>query len=769
MAAVAAASLLLPSSPWAWLAAAALPPALAFAVLRAKKSSGAVCLAVCAVGLVAFARCAVFRYATVKPVEDLAGSAAEAEFTVTDVARYDASSRVTLKVTANANGAGVRRAFKTSVFLPEETASPLPGDTGRATLRFEALPRAYGNSSRVDGIYINATASGFRLTGHRRTPAAAFWRARWWIKARIERYLPYDEATLLCGLLTGDTSEMRSPVKEALRRCGLSHLTAVSGVHLSVFCFGLFYLLRKFFGRRKSALLAAPAVFLVMGVAGFSASVVRAGAMALLVLAGHLVFRRPDPLNSLGLAAAGMLLFSPYYLTDPGFLLSFAAMVGMLLLAPAIARRIKPPVTRFPLLNKTLRAALSTLICTLSASVCTFPVAVWFFGEVSLISPLLNLIMTPLAMFAMLSGSLSLLAVPLFWLTRLPLSLIILATGKISKLPFTAVYADTPWTRLFVLLALLITAVFLMARKRRPAVYVALLLVALIGCRGAYLAANSGVTRVAVMNTGGGMAVAVSRGGECAALVLGGRDAAEMFTRYADFSGAAKRAVAVIPSADKRYCSANAVIEAGFEAVAIPRGEEVLRRTFGNAGLRVLELDAGELGGSASDGVESGGAESDGRESGGTMSDGAEPDGSEHGGGELDGSELGGGTLRLFGDFTVTALALGDGAALFWETGGVTGLILAGVTASPERSVRVDLVIADSPLPAGIAADTVIFCGDRGAAAVAVDVSANGSAASASPTDDITPRVYPVPPGETVETRVKRGSFSGPAYVRQPG
>jgi competence protein ComEC len=207
----------------------------------------------------------------------------------------------------------------------------------------------------------------------------------------IERALPPASAALLEGLLLGDRAGLPAELDDRFRRAGVYHVLAVSGFNVAlvggsvVAALGLARC-----GRRAAAGGAIAAVVGFALVVGPEPSVLRAVVMAVVVLGAVLLDREASVLNSLALAALILLAARPTDLADPGFQLSFAATLGIVLA---------------PMPRGRLAAALAV---SLAAQLAVLPITLVHFNQFSLVGVAANLWVVPLAGAATIVGLLAL-------------------------------------------------------------------------------------------------------------------------------------------------------------------------------------------------------------------------------------------------------------------------------------------------------------------------------------------------------------------------
>ncbi len=234
------------------------------------------------------------------------------------------------------------------------------------------------------------------------------WRSK--LAERLQVVLSEPYASLTSGMLWGDDSGLSDDVREYFKKTGTTHLLAVSGYNLMVLTSLLFWLLIGCgLNRYKSGGLMFLIIIIFVIFTGAEAATVRAGFMAIATIIAYSLSRRPNKLNWFLLTAGLMLLYQPAYLYDLGWQLSFAALFGLTWLSPWLREKLFFITERFG-----LRSAAAD---TLSANFTTLPLILIQLKQLSLISPLSNLLIGPVVVLVFILG-LFLLILPawLFWL-----------------------------------------------------------------------------------------------------------------------------------------------------------------------------------------------------------------------------------------------------------------------------------------------------------------------------------------------------------------
>jgi competence protein ComEC len=376
----------------------------------------------------------------------------------------------------------------------------------------------------------------------------------------ITRALPEPNASLLAGVLLGNINGISPEVDDAFSRVGASHVIAISGFNMAILSGVVAGMLSRFGIKGWRAAVIGIGVLVVYTLlVGANASVVRAAIMSSMLLIGALLRRKTYVPASLAFVALLMSLLNPTVLWDISFQLSLFATLGLSLFADPFSRRMDW------LLAKTLPRRLVTPVgdflaepftVTLAAQVTTLPLIVLYFGRLSLVSLLVNLLIIPVQAQLLVLGlvaTLTALVIPmiaqlLFWFDMLLLAWTIGVVRLFANLPFADVEFHVDPRLITLFFALLIGGAMMQAAQpawavrlgnliRRREVFTA---TALSGLAVAALAAAIILSRpdsnlhVWLLDMGQGNALLVQTPGGAHILVDGGRFPSRLLTALGD-------------------------------------------------------------------------------------------------------------------------------------------------------------------------------------------------------------------------------------------
>lgn len=315
---------------------------------------------------------------------------------------YDISATVTSKRTISTDSAvftleSNTENGKVGILLYSDDIHAEKGDTLRFSAEFSKLfnTAAYNTADRYrsDGITLSATLKSDIAVTKGDYPLSFIDDYRNYLTDRIKTEFSDDSGALMLGIFAGDKSSLSDELYYDIKAAGVAHLTAVSGMHLTLIITILMALLSVtgIAGTyRIRFILTVVLTLCFTAFFGFTASVVRSGIMIITANIGAVFYRKSDCVTSVGLAVLLITLFDPLSCTDAGLILSAVTTLGAGAAAPAISGKL---TTAFPRLNKKLCDTLCVSFCAALAGI---PLSAIYFGTFSVAGILVSVIVLPL-------------------------------------------------------------------------------------------------------------------------------------------------------------------------------------------------------------------------------------------------------------------------------------------------------------------------------------------------------------------------------------
>ncbi|MCD6574213.1 ComEC family competence protein [Candidatus Aerophobetes bacterium] len=211
-----------------------------------------------------------------------------------------------------------------------------------------------------------------------------------WMRNKIKRFLPYPYSSVLKGIMLGDKEDLPSGVLNNFRITGTAHVLVVSGLHIGLLLFIVFFIVRLFgFSQKVALAVALPFVIWYALISGLRPPIVRATLMATIGIICYFLDREVPLVIVLFLAAFFILLINPLSLFTVSFQLSFLATGGIILLLPYFEKK-------FDFLPEFLKRAFSVSV---AAQLSLLPVFAFYFKQFPLIGFVTNIIIIPLITF----------------------------------------------------------------------------------------------------------------------------------------------------------------------------------------------------------------------------------------------------------------------------------------------------------------------------------------------------------------------------------
>ena len=371
--------------------------------------------------------------------------------------------------------------YRVKAYLHSD-AKIAPGDTITGTFRFRLTTDGGSEDPthhRSEGIFLLAYPVGNAVIDHVQDVPLRYYPALWrrQLLQRIEQILPGQSGAFASALLLGDRTGITYEMNTAFKVSGISHIIAVSGLHVSI----LFGLLYSILARRRvlSCLIGIPLIVLFAAIVGFTPSITRACIMQSLMLIAMVLDREYDGPTALSFAVLVMLAANPLTILSVSFQLSVLCMMGIFLFSEKIRQyllnRVKINKER-KLMKRLWQGIVASVSISVSASVMTTPVVAYYFGCVSIIGVVTNLLTLWVVSFVFY-GLLACLALSvlslgvakvLALLLAIPIQYILKTTSLLSAMPMAAVYVSNIYVVIWLVGSYIMFALFLLQKRKQP-------------------------------------------------------------------------------------------------------------------------------------------------------------------------------------------------------------------------------------------------------------------------------------------------------------
>lgn len=335
--------------------------------------------------------------------------------------------------------------------------------------------RAYLERKGITGQVYLKDEDWIDLQVNNANPIYAFsYRFRDILLASLQRSgLSDDEFGVAAAILLGYDDNLADEVRKNYVAAGSMHILCVSGMHVGIIyllaSFLLGFLNRKKWQKSLKQVLLLTLIWFYALIAGLSPSILRASLMISFVIIGEIIHRKGFIINSIAASAFILLCINPNNLFEIGFLLSYAAVMGIVVLQ-------RPIYSWFVIKNKLLDKAWEYTAVALAAQIATIPFTLFYFQQFTTYFWLSNLFMTPISFIVVISGMVLLLVswIPyvntlfgyLVWGAVYVMNWVV---AKIESIPYSIIkglYVND-FEFAVLLVALLLLLLTFMLRKRR--------------------------------------------------------------------------------------------------------------------------------------------------------------------------------------------------------------------------------------------------------------------------------------------------------------
>lgn len=243
---------------------------------------------------------------------------------------------------------------------------------------------------KVDNITIKTTSNNLKINLYKYIQN---------LKNKIKGILPENISALFIGIVLGDRTYIDEQTTENFKNSNLSHILAVSGMHITFLILNFLKIFKNILGRRKTYFFSIFVIILYVLITGFSASILRSALMGIIMLISKIIYRKNDIWNAISFSLLLILIYNPYYLFDIGLQLSYGGTIGILLFQKVISDYLKYRIYKIKKIRKIATKKISYFInkileiisVTLSAQIIILPIMIYNFHTFSVYFLLSNL------------------------------------------------------------------------------------------------------------------------------------------------------------------------------------------------------------------------------------------------------------------------------------------------------------------------------------------------------------------------------------------
>lgn len=356
------------------------------------------------------------------------------------------------------------------------------------------------------------------------------------IANQLEICFSKETSAFVKALLLGDRSGIDYETNTAFKVSGISHIIAVSGLHVSI----LYAVIFLIAGRKRliTMIIGIPILIFFAALTGFTPSVTRACVMQILFIIADCILKEYDPPTALSASVLLMLVINPVAVSSVSLQLSVGCMAGIILFYPSIQKWIcnfsfwrswkgKKPKVRLR------NWFASGVAITFSSMFFTTPFVAYYFGCISLIGVLTNLA-TLWAVSWIFYGAMIVCLISIFWLKGAGamawlvswLIKYVLAVSKVfSSIPLAAIYTKSDFIVAWLVLCYVLVLGFILWKKRKPYLLICTGLISLsVSLLLSWLIPMTANSRITVLNVGQGQSLILQSKGKSFLVDCGGDD-----------------------------------------------------------------------------------------------------------------------------------------------------------------------------------------------------------------------------------------------------
>lgn len=298
------------------------------------------------------------------------------------------------------------------------------------------------------------------------------------MKIKIEQNLSNETSKLLSGILIGNKNNLQKEIQEDFRNSSLSHVLAISGMHVSYIMLGITFVINKMkFNKKISKIITIFILLFFIILTGKTASVTRACFMSSYIILASLFHKKAHVLASISISLLIILIINPYLILDIGLQLSYGGTIGIVLIYPILKKLKKKKEdknSKFKkIIHKVKEKILDIILITISANLVIFPIVLFHYNTISFTFIISNLLISPIIGIIIILGFISVFASyiispiskVMFLILQTFLNLLIKIAHFCAELPFSKVYFPTP--KIYVIIIYYVFLIFIILERNK--------------------------------------------------------------------------------------------------------------------------------------------------------------------------------------------------------------------------------------------------------------------------------------------------------------
>lgn len=273
--------------------------------------------------------------------------------------------------------------------------------------------------------------------------------------------ITYNKTTMpiILGIMIGDTSQIDDETRENFSRSSISHVLAISGLHVSYIIYLIEKSSQKIIGIKKNKIMQIVTLIAYMSITGYSVSVVRASIMGILTNLSFLLYRKNDTITNISLSALILLIYNPFYIYSTSFMFTYAGTIGVVYLRPVIEdilmniKILKHKDKYLEFCKKNVKF-IEAIAVAIAAQMMTLPIIMAKYNMISttfiITNILINIVIGPIVMGGFTQIIISFfslkLSKPMSKFIQIPTTILIYISKLGSNLPYSTFKVTTPKT-----------------------------------------------------------------------------------------------------------------------------------------------------------------------------------------------------------------------------------------------------------------------------------------------------------------------------------